>query len=97
MMKNVVLASLMLAVLMVVTPAAAFQSEVMQYLMAVNPKICSSGVTPEIESLFEAAVKALDAAGYGAGRESNFGGILDPETILARCGSGGVGGDSSAE
>jgi hypothetical protein len=42
-------------------------------------------VTPELIQLYEATVKAVDAAGYGAGRGSNFWGPRDPELAWLNC------------
>jgi hypothetical protein len=48
-------------------------------------KVCETGVTPELIQLYEATVKAVDAAGYGAGRGSNFWGPRDPELAWLNC------------
>ena len=42
-------------------------------------------ITPELVERYEAAVKAMDAAGYGYGRNSNFAAVQHPRTAYVEC------------
>ena len=90
-MKKVVLASLLVAVLMAAVPAAAFHTELERYNSALL-EICSTGITQDLRSLFEASVEALDAAKHGAaGHQSDFGWPIFPEVAIASCAAPGSG------
>ena len=72
-MRNVLLASLVVAALMAATPAVAFQAEMERYQRAIEPRsICNTGITQEIVQLYEVAVAAMDTANYGAGRQPSL-------------------------
>jgi hypothetical protein len=90
-MKKFVLASLILAVLMVVTPAAAFHTELERYNAGVS-EICSTGGMQELTPLYQAAVNALDAVKLGAaGHQSHFAWPILPEVAIANCAAPGSG------
>jgi hypothetical protein len=42
-------------------------------------------ITSELVRRYEAAVKAMDAAGYGYGRNSNFAAVQHPRTAYVEC------------
>ncbi len=42
-------------------------------------------ITPELVQGYEKAVKAMDAAGYGYGRNSNFAAVQHPRTAYVEC------------
>lgn len=90
-MKRIGIVSILLGVFAVTasTPVAAFQKELERYQQAINPKICVTGITPEIVRLYEDAVDALEKARYGAGSESNFFRAMLPEIAWANCISAG--------
>jgi hypothetical protein len=91
-MKKVVLASLLVAVLMAATPAAAFHTELERYNAALS-EICSTGITRDLRNLFEVSVEALDAAKEGAaGHQSRFGWPILPELAIVNCSIGSDGG-----
>jgi hypothetical protein len=73
----------------VLAPAAAAAPQhyagALQAYQAAVDRICQTGVTPEMERLYAELVRALEAAGYGAGRGSNFGGPRTPEQAFLEC------------
>lgn len=82
--KSTALALASLLLVLAASTAAADEDAVAAYRRAID-RICYTGVTPELERLHAAAVKALDAAGYGGGRGSNFGGMRTPEQAYLDC------------
>src|SRR2546422_4293521 len=42
-------------------------------------------ITPELVQRYQAAIKAMDAAGYGYGRDSNFAAVQHPRTAYVEC------------
>lgn len=58
--------------------------EAQRYLKALE-RVCDDRVTPELVRLHQEAVKALDAAKYGGGRNSNFWGVRTPEHAWQDC------------
>ncbi len=64
--------------------AQPFQAELQRYYKAIED-ICRTGVTPDIVKLYEDARRAVDAAGYGSGRDNNFWGVKTPEQAHNAC------------
>ena len=77
------LAGLLLA-LATAAPAAALERELQRYYETLVD-ICRTGVTSEIARAYEAAASAVDRAGYGGGRGSNFFGVKSPEQAWLDC------------
>jgi hypothetical protein len=48
-------------------------------------RICLTGITPEVVRLHDEAVRAMNAAGQGGGRNSNFAGVRPPERAYGDC------------
>jgi len=46
-------------------------------------------VTPDVIRLYDAAVKEMDEAGYGYGRNSNFAGVKPPRSAWVECAENG--------
>ena len=66
-------------------PATAFETEVQRYYESLTD-ICRTGVTPAMTAAWVRAVRALEAARYGGGRDgTNFGGIRNPEAAWLDC------------
>jgi hypothetical protein len=86
-MKRIGIASILLGVFAVTasTPVAAFQKEMERYQHAINPKICVTGISPEVVRLYDDAVDALQKARQGLGHEANFFGPMSPEAAFANC------------
>ncbi|MBI2160303.1 MAG: hypothetical protein HYU25_08005 [Candidatus Rokubacteria bacterium] len=61
-----------------------FQPALQRYYRAVED-ICRTGVTPDIVKLYEDARQAVDAAGYGGGRDNNFWGVKPPDRAYNEC------------
>ena len=61
-----------------------FQPALQRYYKAIED-ICRTGVTREIETLYEDARHAVDAAGYGGGRNNNFWGVKPPDRAHNEC------------
>ena len=61
-----------------------FQGALQRYYKAIED-ICRTGVTREIEKLYEDARDAVDAAGYGGGRDNNFWGVKPPDRAHNEC------------
>lgn len=61
-----------------------FQGALQRYYRAIED-ICRTGVTPDIEQLYEDARQAVDAAGYGGGRNNNFWGVKPPDRAYNEC------------
>jgi hypothetical protein len=61
-----------------------FQGALQHYYRAIED-ICRIGVTPDIEKLYEDARQAVDAAGYGGGRDNNFWGVKPPDRAYNEC------------
>jgi hypothetical protein len=61
-----------------------FQGALQRYFKAIED-ICRTGVTREIEKLYEDARDAVDTAGYGGGRDNNFWGVKPPERAHNEC------------
>ncbi|MBI4591478.1 MAG: hypothetical protein HY725_21855 [Candidatus Rokubacteria bacterium] len=76
--------ALALALFAAATPAVAFQSELATYQEALS-KVCQTGVTPELVRLYQETVRAMDAAGSGSGRNSNFGSVRPPDFAYLDC------------
>lgn len=64
--------------------ATAYEAELRAYWQALA-SICMTGVTPDHVRLYEAVVKAVEAAEYGRGRTSNFWGPRSPELAYLDC------------
>ena len=64
---------------------AGFEDSLARYRRAVA-YVCWRGLTPELQRLWEDAVRALDAAQYGGGRGGDFAGVTRPEHAWADCG-----------
>ena len=64
--------------------AQPFQAELQRYYKAIE-QICRTGVTPDVVTLYEDARRAVDAAGYGSGRDNNFWGVKTPEQAHNEC------------
>jgi len=58
--------------------------ELQRYYQAVD-QICQTGITPELVKRYEAAVRAVEQARYGGGRDGNFFGVSSPESLYNRC------------
>ena len=67
-----------------VGPAMAFETEVQRYYESTRD-ICRTGVTPAMTAAWMLAVRALDAARYGGGRDGNFAGIKNPTAAWLDC------------
>ena len=85
------LAALGLCLVVVAGPgdAIAFQNEPFQgalqrYYQALQD-ICRTGVTPDLVQLYEEARQAVEAAGYGGGRDNNFWGVKPPDRAHNDC------------
>ena len=65
-------------------PTTSFQSDVDRYWAALA-NVCERGVTPEMRSLYAAARRAVESAGYGGGANSNFWGVRDPDSAYLDC------------
>lgn len=78
------LAALLLALAAAAPPAGAFERELQRYYETLVD-ICRTGVTPEISRAYGAAASAVDRAGYGGGRDSNFFGLKTPEQAWLDC------------
>ena len=85
------LAALGLCLVLVAGPGDAiglqnepFQPALQRYYKALQD-ICRTGVTREIEKLYEDARHAVDAAGYGGGRDNNFWGVKPPDRAHNEC------------
>jgi hypothetical protein len=65
-------------------PAAAYQAEVRRYYDLVR-YICQTGVTEQIRVAYEQARVAVDKAQYGGGRDNNFWGLKTPEKAWLDC------------
>jgi hypothetical protein len=48
-------------------------------------RICQTGITPELVNRYDDAVRAMNAAGQGGGRNSNFAGVRPPERAYGDC------------
>lgn len=73
------------AVFVAVTATALpFRAELEAYWRALR-RVCETGPTPELVSLYQAAVKAADDARYGGGRNSNFWSPKSPEQAWLDC------------
>jgi hypothetical protein len=86
-MKRIGITSILLGVFAVTasTPVAAFQKELERYQHAINPKICVTGISPEVLRLYEDAVDALQKARQGLGHEANFFRPMPPEIAFSHC------------
>lgn len=62
----------------------SFQPALQRYFKAIE-NICRTGVTPDIARLYEDARQAVDAAGYGSGRDNNFWGVKPPDRAYNEC------------
>lgn len=70
--------------LLEVGPTLAQQTDVQQYYDSLRD-VCQTGVTPAMTAAWVRARKALDAARYGGGRDSNFAGIKSPTESWLDC------------
>ena len=61
-----------------------FEAELERYQQGLT-QICHTGVTPELIRLHKEVVKAVDAATYGGGRQSNFWGPRPPDLAYQDC------------
>ncbi len=61
-----------------------FQPALQRYYKAIED-ICRTGVTPDIVTLYEDAREAVEAAGYGGGRNNNFWGVKPPDRAYNEC------------
>lgn len=61
-----------------------FQGALQRYYKAIED-ICRTGVTSDIVKLYEDARQAVDAAGYGGGRDNNFWGVKPPDRAHNEC------------
>jgi hypothetical protein len=75
------------ALLAAATPVAAAQDAVMAYQRAIA-HVCEKKVTPEMVRLYQEALKEMEAARAGYGRDSNFFGLRDPERAYLDCWQG---------
>jgi hypothetical protein len=62
----------------------AFQAEVDRYHRTAA-HVCQTGITPALQAAYEAARQAVERAGAGRGRESNFWGLKTPEAFWLDC------------
>ncbi len=84
-MKLLVLLSVALAAVAAGTSSAsALEEEVQAYQRALS-QVCQRSVTPELVRLYEIAVKGMDRARAGYGRDSNFWGLRAPELAYNDC------------
>jgi hypothetical protein len=84
-MIHVVLSAVLLVHLLAAGPADAYQAESKRYYDAVA-RICQTGVTSEINTLYEAAQRADDTARKAGTRDANnFAGIKSPESAYLDC------------
>lgn len=61
-----------------------FQPALQRYYRAIED-ICRTGVTSDIVTLYEDARDAVEAAGYGGGRNNNFWGVKPPDQAYNEC------------
>jgi hypothetical protein len=80
------------ALLSLTASAGAFEQELTAY-QEILDRICYTGVTSEAEQRYQALVEALDRAGSGGGRASNFAGPRTPERAYLDCVSVEPGGE----
>ena len=68
-----------------VGPTMAFQAELQRYYDSMRD-ICRTGVTSQMTAAWMQAVRAMDAARYGGGRDgNNFSGIKSPTDTWLDC------------
>jgi hypothetical protein len=67
-----------------VSPTEAFQVELARYYDSVK-HVCSTGVTPEMTSAYEAARQAMDRAGRAGALSGNFAGVKAPPEAWLDC------------
>jgi hypothetical protein len=67
-----------------VGPTMAFQAELQRYYDSMRD-ICRTGVTSQMTAAWMQAVRAMDAARYGGGRDGNFAGIKSPTDTWLDC------------
>lgn len=85
------LAALGLCLVLVTGPGDAialqnepFQGALQRYYKAIED-ICRTGVTPDLVQLYEEARQAVEAAGFGGGRDNNFWGVKPPDRAHNDC------------
>ena len=85
------LAALGLCLVLVAGPGDAialqnepFQGALQRYYRAIED-ICRTGVTPDLVQLYEEARQAVEAAGFGGGRDNNFWGVKPPDRAHNDC------------
>jgi hypothetical protein len=61
-----------------------FQPALQRYYKAIED-ICRTGVTPDLVRLYDDARQAVEAAGYGGGRDNNFWGVKPPDRAYNEC------------
>ena len=61
-----------------------FQPALQRYYRAIED-ICRTGVTTDIVGRYEDARQAVEAAGYGGGRDNNFWGVKAPDQAYTEC------------
>jgi hypothetical protein len=73
--------------LVLATPGQAqeFRSVELQRYYRSLDQICQTGITSEIVKRYEDALRAVEAAKYGGGRDNNFFGLSSPESLYNRC------------
>lgn len=85
------LAALALCLVVVAGPGDAialqnepFQPALQRYYKALED-ICRTGVTRDLVQLYEEARQAVEAAGFGGGRDNNFWGVKPPDRAHNDC------------
>jgi hypothetical protein len=73
------------ALLFTAHPSAAGVQEAVQAYQRAVALVCEKNVTPEMVRLYQAALKEMETARYGQGRDSNFFGLRTPERAHSDC------------